>query len=168
MREFAGAASATLNRIVEAVVVILMAALVIDVWIGVADRYVFKWQFNWPEILARYLMIWMAFLAISCAIARREHIGLTILIDRLPKALRRSALILCDILAFGLFVYVLWYGIGFATGGANRRAMIFGMSMAPAFAAVPAAAALCAIQLALCVIRDGGTQHVAFEAGEAE
>ena len=30
------------------------------------------------------------------------------------------------------------------------------------------AAALCAIQLALCVIRDGGTQHVAFEAGEAE
>lgn len=168
MRAFAGTASAVLNRIVEVVVVILMAALVLDVWIGVADRYVFRWQLNWPEILARYLMIWMAFLAISCAIARREHIGLTVLIDRLPQALRRSALILCDILALGLFLYVLWYGIGFAVGGANRRAMIFGMSMAPAFAAIPAAAALCALQLGLCVVRDGGTQHVAFEAGEAE
>ncbi len=168
MREFAGATSAALNRVVEIAVVILMAALVLDVWIGVADRYVFKWQLNWPEILARYLMIWMAFLAISCAIARREHIGLTILIDRLPAGIRRGAMILSDILAFGLFLYVLWYGIGFASGGANRQAMIFGISMAPAFAAIPAAAALCAIQLALCVIRDGGTQHLAAEAGEAE
>ena len=168
MREFAGTASAVLNRIVEVVVVVLMAALVLDVWIGVADRYVFRWQLNWPEILARYLMIWMAFLAISCAIARREHIGLTILIDRLPMALRRSALILCDILALGLFLYVLWYGVGFAMGGANRRAMIFDMSMAPAFAAVPAAAAMCVIQLALCMIRDGGRNTVRFEAGEAE
>jgi len=168
MREFAGAMSAALNRVVEFAVVILMTALVLDVWIGVADRYVFKWQLNWPETLARYLMIWMAFLAISCAIARREHIGLTILIDHLPAGLRRSSLILCDLLAFGLFLYVLWYGIDFAIAGANRQAMIFGMSMAPAFSAIPAAAALCAIQLALCVIRDGGTQHIAHEAGGAE
>ena len=167
MRELASTASLILNRIVEAVVVVLLAALVLDVWIGVADRYVFHWQLNWPEILARYLMIWMALLAISCAIARREHIGLTIVIDRLPASLRRTALVLCDILAIGLFAYVLWYGIGFAAGGMARQAMIFGMSMGPAFASVPAAAALCVIQLALCVIRDGGRQHLATEAGEA-
>ncbi len=167
MREMAGTASLILNRVVEAVVVALLAALVIDVWIGVADRYVFRWQLNWPEILARYLMIWMALLAISCAIARREHIGLTILIDRLPASLRRSALILCDILAIGLFAYVLWYGVGFAASGMTRHAMIFDMSMGPAFASVPVAAALCGIQLALCVVRDGGTQHLATDAGEA-
>ncbi|RAI02020.1 C4-dicarboxylate ABC transporter permease [Acuticoccus sediminis] len=166
MREFAGTASLVLNRVVEAVVVVLMALLVLDVWIGVADRYVFRWQLNWPEILARYLMIWMALLAISCAIARREHIGLSILVDRLPVPLRRAALMLCDVLAIGLFLYVVWYGVGFALGGLNRRAMIFGMSMAPAFAAVPAAAAMSAIQLALCLVRDGGRQALVAQGSE--
>ncbi|WMS43945.1 TRAP transporter small permease [Acuticoccus sp. MNP-M23] len=166
MRQLAGNASLVLNRVVEAVVVILMALLVLDVWVGVMDRYIFHWQLNWPEILARYLMIWMAFLAISCGIARREHIGLSILIDRLPVPLRRGALILCDILAIGLFLYVLWYGIGFASSGLNRRSMIFGMSMAPAFAAVPAAAALSVLQLALCMVRDGGRQAMVAQGSE--
>lgn len=156
MRDKAGALSAGLNRGVEIVVVILMAALVLDVWIGVLDRYLFSWQLPWPETLARYLMIWTALLAISCGIARREHIGLTILIDRLPTGLRRGVLILCDVLALALFCWTAWYGLQFAISGANRNAMIFGMSMAPAFSAVPAAAALAALQLALCLIRDGG------------
>ncbi|WP_075219654.1 TRAP transporter small permease [Acuticoccus yangtzensis] len=166
MREFAGLASHRLNQVVEAVVVLLMALLVLDVWVGVMDRYMFRWQLPWPEIMARYLMIWMALLAISCGIARREHIGLSIVIDRLPVVLRRGALVLCDVLAIGLFLYVLYYGIGFAMGGATRRAMIFGMSMAPAFAAVPAAAALCALQLGLCMVRDGGSQSIIDQGGE--
>ncbi|WP_245943981.1 TRAP transporter small permease [Acuticoccus kandeliae] len=144
-----------------------MAALVITVWIGVMDRYFFHWQLNWPEPLARYIMIWTVLLAISCAIARREHIGLTIVLDRLPHALRRSLLILCDILAIGLFLYVVWYGVTFTMSGLNRRALIFGLSMGPAFAAIPTAAALCAIQLALVVLRDGGEQQLLDQANEA-
>ena len=160
MRDLAGATSRALNRVVEALVVILMAVLVGDVWIGVLDRYLFHWQFNWPEILARYLMIWVALLAISCGIARREHIGLTTLIDRFPPGLRRASLMACDVLAFGLFVWVVFYGVKFAISGASRFAMIFDMSMAPAFSAVPVAGALAAIQLALCLVRDGGRNAV--------
>lgn len=166
MRDKAGALSAALNRVVEIAVVALMAALVLDVWIGVLDRYLFKWQLNWPETLARYLMIWTALLAISCGIARREHIGLTILVDRLPGALRRAVLIFCDLAALGLFCWSAWYGLQFAISGASRNAMIFGMSMAPAFAALPAAATVAALQLALCVIRDGGRNAVPDQAKE--
>ncbi len=147
--------------------VLIIVALVLDVWVGVLDRYIFKWQLNWPEIMARYLMIWAALLAVSCGIARREHIGLTILIDRLPGGVRRTILIGCDLLALALFAWTLWYGVQFAISGANRYAMIFGMSMAPAFSAVPAAAAMAAIQLALCVVRDGGRYALPDQAGEA-
>lgn len=159
MREVAGRLSASVNRLVEIVVGLLMALLVVVVWIGVVDRYLFHWQLPWPEAVARYLMIWAALLAVSCGIARQEHIGLTMLADKLPGGMRRGVFLLLDILAMGLFAYLFWYGIAFAIGGASRQAMIFGMSLAPAFAAIPVAAALAFLQLTLVLFRDLGEHH---------
>lgn len=147
-----------INRLVEAVVAILMLCLVLDVWLGVADRYYFGWQLEWPETLARYLMIWTALLAVSCGIARREHIALTGVITRLPDRLKRTILILTDLLALALFICLAWYGTWFAVSGLKREALIFGANMAPFYAAVPAAAILASLQMLLVVLRDLGTQ----------
>lgn len=156
MRHWAESASAKINTIVEAIVAALMLALVLDVWLGVVDRYFFHWQLPWPETLARYLMIWAAMLAVSSGIARRDHIGLTAFIMVLPYPLRRAMLIAMDMLALALFLYVAWYGIAFTQSGAPRQAMIFGVSLAPFFAAIPVAAFLSSLQLALVLIRDLG------------
>ena len=78
-----------INKIVEFVLAILMTALVLNVWLGVIDRYYFRWQLDWPEAFARYLMIWVALLAISSGIARRGHIGLMSFVGRLPTIVRR-------------------------------------------------------------------------------
>tara|TARA_R110002012_G_scaffold81645_3_gene206590 strand:+ start:6248 stop:6496 length:249 start_codon:yes stop_codon:yes gene_type:complete len=67
-----------------------MLTLVLDVWLGVADRYYFHWQLPWPEVMARYLMIWAAMLAVSSGVARRDHIGLTGFLMMLPFQLRRA------------------------------------------------------------------------------
>lgn len=158
MKFWAEKASARINAAVEAMVAFLMLALVLDVWLGVADRYFLGWQLPWPEEMARYLMIWAAMLAVSSGIARREHIGLTALIDKLPTGLRRMVLILVDLLALALFLYVFWYGIGFANGGASRQAMILGASLRPFYAAIPVAAAIASVQIALVLMRDMG-QH---------
>ena len=156
LRDTAGRLSASVNRLVEIVVGLLMALLVVVVWIGVIDRYLLHWQLPWPEAVARYLMIWVALLAVSCGIARQEHIGLTMLADKLPDDMRRAVFLLLDILAMCLFAYVFWYGIAFAIAGFSRQAMIFGMSLAPAFASIPAAAALAFLQLTLVLVRDLG------------
>lgn len=136
----------------------LMVALVVDVWIGVIDRYWFHWQLPWPETLARYLMIWAAMLAVSSGIARREHIGLTALLKALPARPRHAILIGMDILAIALFTYVLWFGIGFAQSGTTRQALIFGATLEPFFWAIPASALLAVVQLVLAMLRDCGTQ----------
>lgn len=150
--------SERINRVVEFVVAMLMAALVLDVWLGVIDRYYFRWQLPWPETLARYLMIWAALLAISAGIARRDHIGLTSFILILPSGLRRAILIVIDLIALALFLYLLWFGTPFALGGLNRGAMIFGANMAPFYAAIPVAALFASVQLVLVLFRDLGTQ----------
>lgn len=147
-----------INRVTEAIVAFLMVALVVDVWIGVIDRYWFHWQLPWPETLARYLMIWAAMLAVSSGIARREHIGLTAFLMSLPARIRHGILMLIDVLAIALFAYVLWFGVGFAQTGATRQAMIFGATLEPFFWAIPVSALLAVVQLILAVIRDRGTQ----------
>lgn len=156
--EFAGRLSHQINRGTEVLLAALMVALVLDVWIGVVDRYFFHWQLPWPEVLARYLMIWAAMLAASSGIARREHIGLTAMLMTLPRPLRRTMLIVIDGLTFALFFYVLWFGIGFAESGAKRQAMILGATLQPFYAAIPAAAALACVQVVLVALRDAGTQ----------
>ena len=156
MREGIARLSLRINQGVEAVVAGLMLALVIDVWIGVIDRYYFHWQLPWPETLARYLMIWAAMLAVSSGIARREHIGLTVLLSALPSWLRQAILIVMDILVLALFLYVFWFGLDFAESGASRQAMIFGATLEPFYAAIPAAALLASVQLVLVLVRDMG------------
>ncbi|KXF78437.1 C4-dicarboxylate ABC transporter permease [Paramesorhizobium deserti] len=167
MSDLASRLSAALNAAVERLVALLMLLLVVDVWIGVVDRYLLHLQLPWPEVLARYLMIWAALLAISCGIARREHIGLSILLDRIPESLRRISLMAMDIVALALFLYVFWFGIGFALDGAKRQALIFGLSLGPAYAAIPVSAALAAIQLLLVLMRDLGGQRLVDQTEEA-
>lgn len=157
MQAWARMASARLNTVTEAVVALLMLLLVLDVWLGVIDRYYFHWQLPWPEVMARYLMIWAAMLAISCGIARREHIGLTAFLNLWPLPVQRVVLIVMDVLALALFLYVLGYGLGFSASGATRQAMIFGLSLEPFYAAIPVSAALASVQLVLVLIRDLGT-----------
>lgn len=157
MRQQAAIVSTKINHVVEAIVAALMLALVLDVWLGVMDRYYFHWQLPWPEVIARYLMIWAAMLAVSSGISRREHIGLTAFIFFVPAKLRYGLLILMDVLSLSLFLYVAYYGIGFAQSGAPREAMIFGASLAPFYAAIPVAAILCSVQLVLVLIRDLGS-----------
>ena len=81
--------SAALNRWIERVCAAILAVLVVDIWIGVFGRYVFELPVTWAEELARYLMIWASLLAVSCGIARREHVAVTALISRLPDPARR-------------------------------------------------------------------------------
>lgn len=145
-----------LNWLVERVIAVLMLALVLDVWLGVVDRYLVHLQLNWPEELARYLMIWAALLAVSAGIARREHIGIGLVVLNFPMRLQRCVLFAVDVIALAAFIYLAFYGFDFALGGMKRHAMIFGMTLALPYAAVPVSALLAAIQLLLVALRDQG------------
>lgn len=151
----AGVASARLNRVVELFCAFLALVLVLDVWLGVFVRYVWPMPITFTEEAARYLMIWMALLAISCGIARREHIGVALLFDALPRALRRPAQIVLDLVGLAFFLVIFWYGLGFAEKGWTRITMIYGMPKFWPNLSVPVAAGLAIVQTVLVLLRDG-------------
>jgi TRAP-type C4-dicarboxylate transport system permease small subunit len=166
LRDKAAAISSRINWVVERVIALLMALLVADVWLGVVARYVLRVQIPWTEELARYLMIWAALLAISSGIARREHIGFRLLLEKFPAALQKTLLIAFDVAAFAFFAFLFIYGIGMTGTGAKQFAMIFGMSMAIPYASVPVSSLLACIQIILACIRDAGSDGA--DRGEAE
>ncbi len=145
----ARAASLRLNRWVDRLCVLLLTLLVLDVWLGVLVRYVVPLPLTFTEEAARYLMIWMALLAISSGIVHREHIGVEFLFDRFPPRMRRALAVSFDVISFAFFFLLFWYGLTFAEKGFSRLSMIYDMPKGYAFASVPVAALLACIQLAL-------------------
>ena len=146
--------SQRLNWLVERFCAVLLVVLVLDVWLGVFVRYVLPLPITFTEEAARYLMIWMALLAVSCGIARREHIGVQFLFDRFPRIVRRWLLLGLDLLVFDFFAVLIVYGFDLVDRGTRSFTMIFGLTKALPFAAVPLAATLACLQLVMVAIRD--------------
>ena len=159
MADRAKALSYRINWVVERACVILLVLLVLDVWLGVLVRYVIPLPLTFTEELARYLMIWMALLAVSSAIVHRQHIGVEFIFMRLPAPARRWLAVSFDLIGLVFFAALFWFGLGFADRGMGRVTMIYGMPLGYAVASVPAAALLACIQLLLSGIHDFCASH---------
>jgi len=146
--------SRTLNLYVERLCVGLLVLLVLDVWLGVLVRYVLPLDWSFTEELARYLMIWMALLAVSCGICHREHIGVLVLFDRFSPFWRKVCAVCFDLIAFAFFALIFFYGLGFVERGFSRFTMIAEIPKGYPFIGVPLAAFLACVQLALVAVHD--------------
>ena len=146
--------SLRVNWGVERVCVALLVILVLDVWLGVLARYVIPLPITFTEELARYLMIWMALLAVSSGVAYREHIGVEFIFSRLPAGVRRWLAVAFDVIGFAFFFVLFWYGIGFTEKGMSRITMIYAIPKGYAFAGVPLAAFVACVQFALMGLHD--------------
>ena len=156
--------SMRVNWFVERFCVFLLIILVLDVWLGILVRYLFPvmgsifpnvtFQATWTEELARYLMIWMALLAVSSGIAYREHIGVLFIFEKFPPHVRRWLALLFDLMAFAFFALIFYYGLGFVGRGMTRFTMIYEMPKGYPNFGIPLSAAMACVQLALVAVRD--------------
>ena len=91
---------------VEAVLVLLVFALCVDVFAAVVLRYVFHRSLGFYDELARFLFVWMSFLGAATGVKRHGHFGVTFVVERLSPAMRR-ALAVFSTLAMLLFAGLL-------------------------------------------------------------
>ena len=163
----ARALSLRINWFVERACVLLLVLLVLDVWLGVLVRYAIPLPLTFTEELARYLMIWMALLAVSSAIIYREHIGVEMIFQRLPDGMRRWVAVAFDLIGFAFFFVLFWYGLDFAERGFKRVTMIYDIPKGYPFMGVPLAAGLACIQLVLTGVYDFFAEKAPESAGAA-
>ncbi len=95
------------DRVLEVAAVILLFVMLGVVVLGVAFRAA-NAPLVWTDELAQYLLVWIGFIGWMIASRRRNHIRITLFIDRLPTVLRCAAEIIIQ-LAIILFALVLIY-----------------------------------------------------------
>lgn len=149
-----------LNWVVERICALLVGLMVLVIWFEVVERYFFHWGLTWTEEFSRYVMIWVALLAVSCGAFYREHIGLDLVRRFLPPRLAKILMVMLDLVSLSFFLFLTWFGIGMAQSGASQYATIFGMTMLVPFAAVPVSSALTAFQIFTAMLRGERHRHL--------
>lgn len=91
--------------------VILALAVVLLFTVGqVADRYVFKSQFDAHDQIARIGMVWMAFLGFALGVRSRTNIRIEVIQHFLPEGVKRVAGVVLDMIMLAVTGFLLFNG----------------------------------------------------------
>ena len=97
------------ERLLEWVVIALMALLAVEVTLGVVFRTLGA-SLVWYDEVASILLAWLTFYGSALAAVKRAHIGCPEVVAMLPPALRLAARIAAEVLVVGFFLLVGWTG----------------------------------------------------------
>ena len=99
-----------LTRLLEWTVIILVAALVLDVLWGVFSRFVLGSPSRRTEEIATMLLIWVSLLGAAVGFSRKEHLGVDYLVKKLDPAAQRLMTVVVQLLIILFAGSVMVYG----------------------------------------------------------
>ena len=67
------------------IITALFSGFVVITFAQVVFRYVIGYSLYWSEELARYLFVWVSFLGSVVALERGVHIGMDVVVAKLPR-----------------------------------------------------------------------------------
>ncbi|MGF9713025.1 TRAP transporter small permease [Paenibacillus naphthalenovorans] len=70
-------------------------------------RYVFDSGITWSEEMSRFLFVWMIFLGSIGALKDNEHLGVEMLVKRLPPSMKKIAYIISHVLILFALLLIL-------------------------------------------------------------
>ncbi|NOR54155.1 MAG: TRAP transporter small permease subunit [Candidatus Aminicenantes bacterium] len=101
------------DKILEWILIALMAANVLNVLWQVFTRFVLKNPSSFTEELARYLLIWVGLLGASYVAGQKMHLAIPVLVERLRRGTRDFVELCVQLLIF-LFAFLSWSSAVFA------------------------------------------------------
>ena len=78
-----------LDNIEEYILLFLFPLMVIVVFVATCVRYLTVMSLPWAEEVARYSMVWIAYIGASLGIKRNAHLGVEAVLLMLPGGLRK-------------------------------------------------------------------------------
>jgi TRAP-type C4-dicarboxylate transport system permease small subunit len=98
-----------ITKILAIILIILMAAMVLDVTWQVFTRFILKNPSSFTEELAGFLLVWIGLLGASYALYTKAHLGIDIIITKVTGVKRQlvEIIIYAVIILFSLFVLVI-------------------------------------------------------------
>lgn len=149
-------------RVNEALVVLMMMAMVSLVLLNVVTRYGFQFSVAWAEELARFLMIWTVYLGAGLALRAGNHVAFEYMQSLLPAQVIpwvRGLIALVILVFLALLTY---YGWEFSQLMMRPRTAMLGIPRGIVGLSIPIGAAVLGLHLLMTLrqfvqagIRDG-------------
>lgn len=99
--------SRSLENTLNIIMALALAVMVVLVFGNVVLRYLFNSGITWSEEMSRYLFIWLTFLGAIGAFKNKEHLGVDMLIKRLPTKMKKVVIVISDLLILFVLYLVL-------------------------------------------------------------
>jgi TRAP-type C4-dicarboxylate transport system permease small subunit len=98
------------ERLLEAIVIVLMSSLTLIVLVAVAYRKAGA-SLSWYDEIASILLAWLTYYGAALAALHRGHIGFAGLIKAMKPGMRIPFIIFSEICILGFFALLAWVGI---------------------------------------------------------
>ncbi len=100
-----------INKTEDIVLIAMFAAMVGFIFFQVIMRFVFNNSSSWSEELGKFLFVWLSWLGISIGHRKREHITITMVLDKLPIKAKNIVEILNEIVLIAICGVTLYYAV---------------------------------------------------------
>lgn len=98
-----------MTSLLNGLLIVAVAALVLDVVWGVFTRYVMGNQALWTEELARFLLVWVSLIGGAVAFGTKGHLGVDYFVDKFDPSMQKTLSIVSNLIilffAGSIFVY---------------------------------------------------------------
>jgi TRAP-type C4-dicarboxylate transport system permease small subunit len=98
------------QRLLEAIVILLMTSLTVVVLVAVVYRKMGA-SLSWYDEIASILLAWLTYYGAALAAIHREHIGFAGLIKAMQPAIRIPFIIISEACILGFFALLAWVGV---------------------------------------------------------
>ncbi|MBM7691533.1 TRAP-type C4-dicarboxylate transport system permease small subunit [Peribacillus deserti] len=96
-----------LEQMLNTIMASALAIMVVLVFGNVVLRYFFNSGITWSEEMSRYLFVWLTFLGSIGAYQNKEHLGVDMMVKRLPRAMKKFVLLISDLIILFVLILVL-------------------------------------------------------------
>jgi TRAP-type C4-dicarboxylate transport system permease small subunit len=141
-------------RLCSWAMVVLGAVMTLVILIQVFFRYVIYLPVPWTAELAKYLMVWMGMLGAVAALRQGRHIGVRVLVERLPSGTYDYVVPLVQAAEIGFLILLAWQGWEFMTFNLGQNSPAMEIPMLVPYAAIPVGCVMMALNVVADILQD--------------
>jgi TRAP-type transport system small permease protein len=127
-----------IDRVVRLLLCFIGGGMALLIGVQVFSRYVLNTSIFWAEEVGRMCLVWITFLGATAAYRRHQHVGVDMLVRRMPRRIRVASGLTAWSVSMALFGVMLFHGMRFLGFVAHQKTAALGLSMVIPYVVIPA------------------------------
>jgi TRAP-type C4-dicarboxylate transport system permease small subunit len=99
-----------MDRMINWILALLMAAMVVIIAAQVWYRFVLNDPLSWSEELGRYVFVWISFIGAAAGVRYQLHLGIDLLQKYLPPLIYRYVVIVVNLITQIFLMVIIFWG----------------------------------------------------------